>query len=132
MVAAHLRGLLQPQLKYGLRSAVTENIILEALVCEQRAAHLQDTIRNDLSMTALLNEKGLNRVMDHTGRRTGRVSELRDYDLYNVEEQIARRIKVDNVRQELSLYQLYQLAERGDVFNALSAHYDTLKQKPLL
>lgn len=131
MVAAYLRGLLKPHHNYGLRSVITEEIILETLVCEQRSEHLQSVVRNDMALVNVLNEKGLNQVMDRSSQRVERMRDLADLDLYRVEEQIAGRLKVSNVRNEMSLYQLYQVAERGGVLAALS-DVDTSNFKPLL
>ena len=130
MVVAYLRGLLRPVHKFGQRSVVTEDIVIEVLTSEMIASNMQASIAAELSLVPVLNHKGLTDTIDKSNTRLVRASELRMFDIYKVADQIGGTLK-RNVKNELSLFQLYQIAEKSGIFSALDAHYTEEKSKPL-
>lgn len=130
MVVAYLRGLLRPVHKFGQRSVVTEDIVIEVLTSEMIASNMQASIAAELSLVPVLNHKGLNDTIDKSNTRLVRASELRMFDIYKVADQIGGKLK-RSTKGEMSLYQLYQIAEKSGIFSALDAHYTEEKSKPL-
>ena len=130
MVVAYLRGLLRPAHKFGQRSVVTEDIVIEVLTSEMIASNMQASIAADLSLVPVLNHKGLTDTIDKSNTRLVRASELRMFDIYKVADQIGGTLK-RNVKNELSLFQLYQIAETSGIFSALDAQHAKAKFKPL-
>ena len=130
MVVAYLRGLLRPVHKFGQRSVVTEDIVIEVLTSEMIASNMQASIAADLSLVPVLNHKGLTDTIDKSNTRLVRASELRMFDIYKVADQIGGTLK-RNIKNELSLFQLYQIAEKSGIFSALDAQHAKAKFKPL-
>jgi fumarylacetoacetate (FAA) hydrolase family protein len=132
MVVAHLRGLLKPSHEFGRRSAATEDIILEAISTEHLASSMETIASADLAVIPALNHKGVTKTVEQVSARLARASELRLFDLYKVAEQLSTKLKVENPQKELSLYQLYQIAEKGGIFDAFDEYYTVEKSRPLL
>tara|TARA_R110002110_G_scaffold49550_2_gene147114 strand:- start:6199 stop:6597 length:399 start_codon:yes stop_codon:yes gene_type:complete len=132
MVAAHLRGLLSKNHSYGLRSSFSEDVILEAVAAELIAHNIESSTHADLALLPVLNEKGITVTMDKASARGGRAAELRLLDIYRVAEQVGRKVKSANPHKEISLHQLYQLAEKKGIFEAFDEHYLEENSKPLL
>ena len=130
MVVAYLRGLLRPVHKFGQRSVVTEDIVIEVLTSEMIASNMQASIAAELSLVPVLNHKGLNDTIDKSNTRLVRASELRMFDIYKVADQISGKLK-RSTKGEMSLYQLYQIAEKSGIFSALDAQHAKAKFKPL-
>lgn len=130
MVVAYLRGLLRPAHKFGQRSVVTEDIVIEVLTSEMIAGNMQASVAADLSLVPVLNHKGLNETIAKSNTRLVRASELRMFDIYKVADQIGGTLK-RNIKNELSLFQLYQIMEKSGIFSALDAHHAKAKLKPL-
>lgn len=132
MVGAYLRGLLKPQLSYGTRSLVSESVIFEALASEHMAQNMLDGISADLALIPVLTEKGVRSTIDNTNARLRRAAELRVFDLYKVVDQLSDQLKLANPQKELSLYQLYQIAEKQGIFEAFDEHYREEDATPLI
>ena len=131
MVVAYLRGLLRPNHTFGTRSFVTEQIVLESLSAERLADNMQAEVMAELSLIPVFNQKAIISTAEKSSARLGRACELRMFDIYKVADQIAGRIKRDT-KNELSLYQVYQIAEKSGIFEAFDAHYTEENSKPLL
>ena len=132
MVVAHLRGLLPQHQRHGLRSVSTEDVILESLAAEALSKGIESVLQVDLATLPLLTEKGVKNVVEKASARLYRATELRSLDIYKVGEQISRTLKLANDENELSLYQVYQIAEKSGIFEAFDEHYTEEKSKPLL
>lgn len=132
MVAAYLRGLLKPSHQFGLRSAIAEDVILEGLAADMNAQAMADGIRVDTGTLPVLTEKGIRATVQRINYRLGRISQLRGQDIYRVAEQLAGRLKLENRSDELSLFQLYQIAEKKGIFKAFDEHFDESALVPLL
>lgn len=132
MVVAYLRGLLPRRHKFGRRSFATEEIILESLSAEAVADNMETSLQVDLALIPVLTQKGATQTLTRVGARLGRASELRLLDIYKVAEQLESKNKVTNRQNELSLFQLYHLAEKTGIFEAFDAHYTDDKFKPIL
>jgi hypothetical protein len=118
MLAAYLRGMLKPSHKYGLRSLLAENVIFEGVSAELSVAAYETAILSDASMLPVFNEKGIRDTMHSISKRAARCMELRLMDVYRM----ARRLDGDagkSGKKELSLYQLYQIAVKNGIFDAL-------------
>lgn len=131
MVVAYLRGLLRPQHNFGTRSFATEEVILEALDAECAAASINASVMADLAIIPALTQRGVIATTSRASKRLVRASELRTMDIYKVADQVASRIKRDT-KNTLSLYQIYQLAEKSGIFEAFDAHYTADNAKKLL
>lgn len=132
MVVAYLRGLLPAHHKFGGRSAATENIILEALDASGVADLTEAHMNADLALVPALTQVGVKKVIERAGNRFNRASELRMFDIYKVSDQIAGKLKIENRQNDLSLFQIYQIAEKQGIFAAFDSHYTEEKAKPLL
>ena len=130
MVVAHLHGLLKPSHKFGARSIAAENAILEALSAELLAGTMQAAVSSDLSAITLFKQDAAISTMESANSRLSRASELRMYDVYKVASQIAGQLK-RNTKGELSMFQLYQIAEKSGIFAALDTHCPESKATPL-
>jgi hypothetical protein len=131
MVVAYLRGVLRPNHPFGSRSFTTEQIVLESLSAERLSDNMQAEVMADLSLIPAMNQKGVISTAERANSRLGRACELRLFDIYKVADQIAGRMKRDT-KNELSLYQVYQIAEKSGIFEAFDAHYREEDSKPLL
>lgn len=132
MVVAHLQGLLAHNHQFGNRSTATEEIILESISARLLAQNMEAGNDVDLALIPALTHKGVTQTIEHVSARRGRVAELRLLDIYKVSEQISGELKVANSQKELSLYQLYQLAEKTGIFEAFNAHAATKTFRPVL
>jgi len=132
MVVAHLRGLLRPHHPYQRRSLLSEDIVLESLAAEQIAGNMERGILTDLSLMPVITEKGIHATIQKANNRGARAAELRLMNIYRVDEQLARKVKGANPHREISLYQLYQLAEKQGIFEAFDEHYTEENSKPLI
>lgn len=131
MVAAYLRGVLRPHHTYGNRSLVTEQIVLEAISAERLADNMQSDVFGDLALIPVLTQQGIISTAEKSSARLARACELRLLDIYKVAEQVASRMKRDT-KNELSLFQVYQIAEKSGIFSAFDEHYREENSKPLL
>lgn len=132
MVVAHLRGLLWKNHRHGARSIVSESVILEALSSEIIAGNIAASVDAELAMIPVMNERGVIATSERSSARLARASELRLMDIYKVADQVAGKLKLANAKNELSLYQVYQIAEKSGIFDAFDEHYKEEDAKPLL
>ena len=132
MVVAHLRGLLPEQHHYGVRSLVTEGIVLESLNAELLAHNSERRMELEMAMLPVLNPQGIQNTVQRVHTRLGRASELRLLDIYRVAEQVAGLLKLENKQNQLSLFQVYQIAEKEGIFDAFDEYYTEENSKPLL
>jgi hypothetical protein len=132
MVVAHLQGLLSRNHRFGRRSGATEEIILESLSAQMLALSMESGIASDLALIPVMTEKGIQNTLENVGARRGRVAELRLLDVYKVAEQLSGTLKLANPQKEMSLFQLYQLAEKSGIFEVFAAHHKPENTKPLL
>ncbi len=121
MVAAFLRGLLKPTTDYGLRSIMGESVIFEAIAAEVSADTFKLHSQLDAAMLPVLNDKGIRSTMRTMGLRAARCSELRLLDIYRLESKFEDQERREKNKNTLSLYQLYHLATKNGIFDALRA-----------
>jgi hypothetical protein len=132
MVVAHLHGLLSHNHQFKSRSAATEEIILESISARLLATNMEAGNNADLALIPALTREGVTKTIENVSARRARVAELRLLDIYRVSEQISNNLKLANSQKELSLYQLYHLAEKTGIFKALDAHAATQTFRPVL
>lgn len=132
MVVAYLQHLLPKNHHYGARSRASEEIILEALTANVLAQNMTVGVMADMAMIPALNEKGITRTAEVGSARLARAAELRSMDVYRVAEQLQSRLKCANTKNEVSLFQIYQIAEKTGIFDAFDEHYTSDKAIPLL
>lgn len=134
MVVAYLRGLLKPTQPYGRRSRISEDVVIEAMASGVMADNLQDSVKFSQALLPLLNQRGIHNSNERIYAQLDRVSELRVFDLYKVAEQLGGHLKVTNGKKEMSLYQLYQIAEKHGIFDAFAdeANLEKEKFKPMI
>ena len=121
MVAAYLRGLLKPTSHYGLRSLMAETAILEAIAAEVSADTFRLHAQLDAATLPVLNEKGIRSTISTMGKRAARCAELRLMDIYRLESKAEDAERREKNKNTLSLYQLYHLASKNGIFDALRA-----------
>jgi hypothetical protein len=112
MVVAYLRGVLKPSLKYGLRSIVAENYVLESLVAGTQADLLETIVLSDSAILPALTAESKRETMRVIRRRLQRCTDIRNGNIYGVN-------KVQR-KDQISLYQLYQLASRSGILETLT------------
>jgi hypothetical protein len=132
MVAAYLRGLLKPNHQYGLRSRISEDVVIEALATEMMATNMTSAVNFDLTLIPVLNEKGRLAAVDRVTEKLRRVAELRANDLYRVADQLTGSLRLSNTKKELSLFQLYQIAEKHGIFEEFSKAAEKAKFRKML
>lgn len=130
MVVAYLRGVLRKPNKFGILSEVTEAIVLEGLQTEIMAGALQDYIKLDEALIPAMKQEGIHDVIQRTNKRIARITELRGQNLYKVSEAILRDKEYRD--DKLSVYQLYELAEKSGIFDAFDEHYKEEDAKNLI
>jgi hypothetical protein len=121
MVAAYLRGILYPEPAYGLRSALSEDVLIEAMAAQISVETYDANMALDAAMLPVLNTEGVRHTMKSIGARSLRCSELRLMDIYRLEQKARNAIDQASEKNTPSLYQLYQIAERQGIFDALRA-----------
>ncbi len=132
MVVAHLQHLLPRNHKFGRRSSATEEIILESISANLLAGNMELGAAADLALIPVLTQKGVMSTSEQVSARLARAAELRLMDVYKVADQLTSQLKVSNPQGELSLYQLYHIAEKTGIFDALDEHYTWENSTPLL
>lgn len=132
MVVAYLRGVLPQRHRYGLRSIVSEDVILEHLNAEAVGRNIEAAAMVDLALLPVLTPKGVRDVATKAAAKLGRAAELRLMDIFRVGEQVAGKLKLANASGELSLFQVYQMAEKSGIFEAFDEHYTEENSRPLL
>ena len=115
MVAAYLRGLLKPDLPYGLRSELAEEAILEAMVVDMQVDHQKAAIAADASALPIFTDAGKEKTLRAIQARLSRCIELRTMDIYRLD---ASKKPVAG-KNDISLYQLYHLAAKNGILDAL-------------
>lgn len=125
MLAAYLRGLLKPTVNYGLRSLISETIVLEAIAAEVSADTFQLHAQLDAAMLPVLNDKGVRSTIRLMGLRAARGSELRLMDIYRLNSKAEDAAHAQNNKNTLSIYQLYHLAAKNGIFDSLRAQLAT-------
>lgn len=126
MVAAYLRGLLKPRNNYGLRSVMAENVILEGMTAQMSVEGYELTLALDAATLPVLNTKGIRETLHSLAKRSARCTELRLMDVYRLSNRMAEKPTTN--KKQVSLYQLYQIAVKKGMFDALQAHQQTTTQ----
>jgi len=111
---------------------MTEDIILEAITADALLLSMESNIETDRAILPMLKPEGARTTVDRIGKKTVRVEQLRLLDIYRVEQQLADQGKVSNDEKEISLYQLYQIAEKEGIFDAVARHSEGTVKTPLL
>jgi hypothetical protein len=133
MVAAYLRGLLKPQHQYGLRSAITENVVLEALACENLVRALEQEVSLFNAMIPVIDRKKLPGEIGASAYKMARINELRSLDIYRVAEQLASAgAAPSSSGGKISLLQAFRAFEAQGAFKKFEENFDESKLKPLL
>lgn len=123
MVAAYLRGVLKPAHRHGLRSALADSLILEAVAAEIDAGELELGALVDATITTALKHNARQDHLRSVFARAGRASELRLFDVHRLGA--ASQFTKDR-DGEISLYQLYQLMQKKGILAAMKQHCDRL------
>lgn len=121
MLLAYLRGALPAEQAYGLRSIIAEDVILEGMAAQLAVDVADVNMQLDAAMLPVLNIKGVRATMKSIGARALRCSELRLMDIYRLEKKAQDAATRESEKNTLSLYQLYQVAEKQGIFDALRA-----------
>lgn len=123
MVAAYLRGVLKPTQKYGLRSSLAENLLLEAVAAEVSAGALDVSACIDATICSVIKPEARQEHLRSVFARAGRATELRLHDIH-------RLGRIDLVKSgdkdSLSVFQLYQLLQKKGILDAMRSHYTQL------
>jgi hypothetical protein len=122
MVAAFLRGLLKPTESYGLRSMLGESVVLEAVAAEVSADAFMLHAKLDAAALPVLTDSGVRSTLRAMGARAARYTDLKLMDVYRLERKVEDQVRRDRNKNTLSLYQLYHLATKNGIFDALRAH----------
>jgi hypothetical protein len=122
MVAAFLRGLLKPTEAYGLRSMLGESVMLEAISAEVSADTFMLHAKMDAASLPVLTDNGVRATLRAMGARASRYADLRLMDIYRLERKMEDQARRDQNKNTLSLYQLYHLATKNGIFDALRVH----------
>ena len=118
MIAAFVRGLLKPELKYGLRSRMGEDAVFEAMLAGVSADMHLERAANASSTVPALTPESAERVLKSVSRREQRAMELRLMDVYRMADSPAAHRRLGEKR--LSLYRLYKIAEKKGIFDLLA------------
>ena len=128
MLAAYLRGLLKPEHKYGLRSILAENVILEAISAEITAETYTSSALADASLVPALRAEAANSTIRSLFARLSRAAELKFMDVYRLEKDLLNRSKSQDGKPVISLYQLYHAMTKSGIMQAL--HEDAQSRLP--
>lgn len=134
MVVAYLRGssILHKKHQFGRRSLISEEIVLESLNASEVSESMAAGVHIDLALLPKLREDAVRDTIRRVAARMNRASELRLCDVYKVGDQVSQKLKIANSKNELSLFQVYQIAEKTGIFEAFDEHYREEDSKPLL
>ena len=121
MLAAYLRGLLRPSHSYGLRSHLAEDVIIEGMTAQISVETYSANMALDAAMLPVLKIEGIRNTMRALGAKSVRCSELRLMDVYRLEQRARDAADMSAQKNTPSLYQLYQIAEKQGIFDALRA-----------
>ena len=132
MVVAHLRGLLKPNHPYGRRSALAEDVVLEGLLAENMVKELERDIDLDQAVLPLLEVEASKKTLKSCVRKLARMSELANFDVYRVGEQILGEKKIAAASEEVSMLRLYEFAEKKGIIDKAIKHQSGKPKRPLL
>lgn len=118
MVVAYLRGLLKPELMYGRRSEAAEEAIFEALAADVQVQNHLAVIAAESSALPIFTDEGKDKTLRSLRARIARCHELRMMDIYRLD----MRDLATPVKNEISLYQLYHLAAKQGILDALQEY----------
>lgn len=119
MVLAHLRGLLHPDYRHGVRSRIREELVLRAISREVDAESFQArAIVEAVCMTAVapayrakLHQDAMQFLTD-----SNMLAKLLDFDVIE-----RKRPKLENQRDVKELMQAFSILRETDVFHKLDA-----------
>lgn len=114
MMAAYLQGHTRPSFNYGLMSRLTESVILELVSAQIAAKDYEMSAMVDIIRLPLLQAKSMQDVSRSVDARVRRARDLRFAQIFADE-------KVFNKNMP-SLYQLYQIAQKHGIMDALQAY----------
>jgi len=132
MVVAYLRGILKPELQHGYRSLLSESVIFEALEAESMHDDIQFCENTDLAVVGSLNEDGFKRVLRQSSLRKDRLAQLKEFDLYCIEDQLSVTLEAGSNRSEFSTIQLFRILESKGILDKLDKHNKNRVRKPIL
>ena len=116
MLAAYLRGFLKPKTTYGLRSSLAEDAVIEAMVYQMHIENYETSIKVDSSILGCLTHDGKKETLRSIAMRSARCSELRSMDIYR----LRKASRPPDKKNGPSLYQLYHIAKKCGILDALS------------
>ncbi len=122
MLAAYLRGFLKPSPQFGMRSAFAEELIIEGMAATIAADGFDLSVAADASKLSVLNQQGKMQALQRIHAQMVRCSELRMMDIYKLDQEVTNK-------NGISLYQLYQLADKQGILSALREHRATVNKE---
>lgn len=118
MVAAFVRGLLRKEHTYGLRSALAENLIFEAIGAQVGAEQLFLNVSLDAAITGVIKPDARQKHLESVFARAARAHDLKLFDVYRLSHKPAAG--------SVSLYQLYHLMQKRGILDAMRADFAKL------
>ena len=115
MVAAFVRGLLRKDHQYGLRSALAENLVFEAIGAQVGAEQLALVVGVDAAITGVVKPDARQKHLESVFARASRAHDLRLFDVHR----LSRKPATGSV----SLYQLYHLMQKRGILDAMRTDF---------
>ena len=124
MLAAFLRGLLKPSIKFGMRSRIFEDVILESMSAHIEADRLHINAAIDAAVANVLTEDSKRDALRRIHRQTQRHAALQLMDIYGLADGSSMRGMSGG---RLSLLQVFQVMRKEGIIAPDKAPADLKK-----
>ena len=116
MVVAYLRGILKPREDYGIRTTLTDTLVLEAMYSDMLADDIEHLTLVQASELSALSEDSGNNILKKQPTLLEKTSALRQNDLYGF---TAKTTAITSVAEsDENLVKLFKLAQKAGIISA--------------
>jgi hypothetical protein len=122
MLAAYLRGLLKPALRFGFSSSVFEELKLEMMLSQIEVEGFEQSIQSDASVLASLTDDSKQQTLRRINVQLARRAQLQLMDIYGLAHG-KRKDDRDTRQGKISMVQLFRLVEQEGIFGAVDKHF---------
>jgi hypothetical protein len=122
MLAAYLRGLLKPALRYGFSSLAFEGLKLEMMLAQVKIEDFSQSVQSDSSVIPTLTDESKQQTLRRIHVQLERRSQLQLMDIYGLAHG-KRGSEHETSQGKISMVQLFRLVEREGIFGAVDKHF---------
>lgn len=122
MLAAYLRGLLKPALRFGFSSSAFEGLKLEMLLAQIKVEDFGQSVQSDSSVIPTLTDESKQQTLRRIHVQLERRAQLQLMDIYGLAHG-KRGNEHETSQGKISMVQLFRLVEQEGIFGAVDKHF---------